>query len=82
MKFVSSLPWELEMEDHKLDAALFAVDESGYKCEFSTDEGATRCHSAPFAIGTSDSREPKFCLKHYFEINDGDGKGNYKIVAN
>lgn len=93
MKFIHPLPWRLVTDantpdEHELDAALYAVDESGFKCEFQHEVGprfiSPLCHPAPFSIGTSDEREPKFCFTHYFEINNSTVKaatgGMYAIV--
>lgn len=89
MKFVADLPWELvtdegTADEQKLDAQLYIVDESGYKCEYGADgmNPYGPCHSAPFGIGCSDMHAPKFCLKHYFDINDSKTAtdGEYKII--
>lgn len=85
MKFLGTLPWQLELDDQALDAAAFQTEASdGNACEFASDTEGIRkagpCHPSNIVIGTSDSFEPKFCPTHYFYINDGDGKSNYKIV--
>lgn len=79
MKEVSVLPWELEIDNQRLDAVLYKVENGRYKCEF---ESEGKCSPQPFCIGTSDSREPKFCFEHYFENCEGDGITSYRIVAN
>jgi len=82
MKHIQDLPWKLVLDDNEVDAALFSTNpqaDRGFECEMNEPENNT-CHAAPFLIGSSDGHDPKFCFSHYFGINDGDGKTNYKIV--
>lgn len=77
MKYLQELPWVLVLDDNRLDAVLYAVYGGEYKCDL---EGDGSCHPAPFAIGTSDTHEPKFCFKHYFEGCAGNGFTDYEVV--
>ena len=71
------LPWILEIDDNQLDAVLYAVEGSEYQCD---SEDKDECHPAPYSIGTSDTHEPRYCFKHYFEGCQGDGSTDYKLV--
>lgn len=82
MKFIAMLPWKIVLDDNELDAAAFDTGnkDAGFYCE--KWDTFSKCPAGHMVFGTSDTNEPKFCPKHYFEINDGDGVSNYKLVAN
>ena len=71
------MPWRVVLEDTDFECCLYAVEPGDYKCEFEKDG----CNPIPLCLGTDDSREGTFCLKHYFEGVTGDGVTNYKLVV-
>lgn len=82
MKYIKTLPLASELDGDKLPVALWQSDENvcELKPEVSTPE--EDCQGTMF-FGTEDEREPKFCAYHFFiECTSGDGKSNYKLVAN
>jgi len=76
MKRIKQMPWVLELDGEEVhDCFLFEGDASD--CEMAGKGG---CGTSKCFLGTGDSREPKFCLRHYFELNGDDREGGYKIV--
>jgi hypothetical protein len=49
-------------------------------CEFQ-DDPPNACDPSGLFYGTTDSREPKFCARHFYQqVVAGDGESNYKLI--
>lgn len=79
MKFIKLLPFVTVLDDPKdtLDCGLW---QSGInECEMQgAKRGIDNCDNSGFYYGTSDSREPKFCARHFYQnvVNGVEG-GSY-----
>ncbi len=52
---------------NEFDIAMFNRENYGMTCELCTNEQQAE---VPFVVGTSDTREPKYCFQHYQLINE------------
>ena len=76
LKHVKQMPFFSFLDGHKLEVCLWKSKH--LICEF---DGKGRCDESGYFYGTLDSREPKFCARHFYqEIVSGNGKTNYKLV--
>ena len=76
MKFVRDLPFASVLGEDSLDCVLWESAENA--CELENEDGL--CDPSGYYYGTSDSREPKFCARHfYLRIVNGDGEANYRL---
>lgn len=77
-EFVKDMPFYSEL-DGKTDCAIWQSGE--HICELK-DDGRGVCDPSGLFYGTTDSREPKFCARHfYMDIVSGNGKTNYKLMT-
>lgn len=78
MKFIKVLPFFSELDNDFLDCGLWESDTN--ICELQEDNTCTKYSTEYF--GTTDSREPKFCFKHFrLDVVSGDGHTNYKLIT-
>lgn len=84
MKYVKQLPFDSILDGDITDAALWSRDDDDPEslCEFqSSQEKDGKCDTSGLFYGTGDSREPKFCARHFYQhVVNGDGKTNYKLT--
>ena len=78
MKFIKTLPIYSELDGDFLDVGAWESEEN--ICELQEDKRCLKNNIEYF--GTTDSREPKFCFKHFIvDVVSGDGKTNYKLIS-
>ena len=77
MKFLKDMPFYSELGGDKTDCALYQGNEN--ICDLQ-DDSRGACDPSGMFYGTTDSREPKFCARHFYqEVVSGDGTTNYKL---
>jgi hypothetical protein len=78
MKYIKDMPFYSVLGEDQTDCGLWQSDEN--ICELKDDPPNVCDHSGLF-YGTTDSREPKFCARHFYQhLVAGDGETNYKLV--
>lgn len=79
------LPYDSELDGDLTDCALWKAEnpDDHITCEYNSDRDIPNvglCDNSGYFYGTSDSREPKFCARHFYQhVVSGDGKSNYKL---
>jgi hypothetical protein len=75
MKLIAHLPFVSVLDGDESSVCAWESNEN--VCEYDLPE----CVVNGTYFGTDDSREPKFCQRHFFgDVTNGDGHGNYKLV--
>jgi hypothetical protein len=81
MRLLQILPYSSIINgDEELDCALW--HSSTNICErqpTTVDDSTGLCDTSGLYYGTSDSREPKFCARHFYQSVMGDGVTNYRL---
>ena len=79
MRLLQILPYNTVINgDDELDVALWHSNRN--ICEMNTSQHTDGlCDTSGLYYGTSDSREPKFCARHFYQSNMGDGVTNYRL---
>ena len=78
--FIKDMPFYSELGGDKTDCALWQSDEN--ICDLRASEPGV-CDPSGLYYGTTDSREPKFCGRHFYHrvvLSDGDGETGYELV--
>lgn len=76
MKLVKEMPFYSVLDDNEFDCVLWQSQKQ--ICE-ANDGSHGACDTSGFYYGTSDSREPKFCARHFYDVVSGDGNGDYGL---
>ena len=78
MKFLRQMPFYALLGQDKTDCGLWRSADN--ICEL-RDDSLNVCDPSGLFYGTTDSREPTFCARHFYQhVVAGDGETNYKLV--
>jgi hypothetical protein len=74
------MPFYSELDDSQTDCGLWESETN--VCEFQGERGTVgACDTSGLYYGTTDSREPKFCARHFYQlVVSGDGTTNYRLI--
>ena len=78
MKPIKLLPYTSVLDTEETLCQLWQSDNN--VCEFQTDAAVGLCDTSGIYYGTDDSREPKFCARHFYQrVVSGNGITNYML---